>query len=128
MNLLQQLEFYERRDIDQLKAFFYDSEHIGDYDFTSALENIYEFIIDICESKYIDKENQILEYKLVQEELLGTPSIRLSLSNKDTFEIEYIIKLNVNNRFKDKYCFENLRKNIIYSTNDIYELKSFILK
>lgn len=127
-NINYQMNLYNNGDIAGLRKFWYASDSIKDYDFETATKSIYEFISTIINSSIINKDRDVLEYRLVKQELLGYPSILLFISNADTFDINYVIKLDVIHRNKDKYYFEDYKTKLKVGFNEIEKLTEYINK
>lgn len=128
ININNQMNLYNSGDIDGLKKFWYASDNIKDYDFDTATKSIYEFLGSIINSSIINKDTDVLEYRLVKQELLGYPSILLFISNANSFDINYVIKLDVIHRNKDKYYFEDYKTKLKVGFDKIEELTEYINK
>lgn len=127
-NIKYQMNLYNNGDIVGLRKFWYASDNIKDYDFETATKSIYEFITTIIDSSIINKDRDVIEYRLVKQELLGYPSILLFISNAETFDINYVIKLDVIHRNKDKYYFEDYKTKLKVGFNEIEKLTEYINK
>lgn len=120
MNINKQMQFYKSGQHDKLKEYWVASDHIRDYDREESIEYIFKFIGNISDK--IDFDNTILEYKLVQQELLGHPSIMLYLSDSNTFDLNLVINLDVYHRNKKKYSYHIISTDIRKEFNNIEDM------
>lgn len=107
-NVRTQLSLFKSGEIGLLKPHLFASDNIKDYDFDKALSVVFSFITKIKDSKYINLDTDIIDCRIVKQELLGYPSILIHISDTTTKfvnEVKYSIDLDVMHRDKARFSF-----------------------